>query len=98
MEETNTKELILENGHKVIIETSTRNQPDGETSTFVSINTGSVRINIIQRISLGDLMPHRAKIGVSIATETQDLAEIETLALSLTEAVKIAGQLNEKLA
>lgn len=42
-------------------------------------------------------MPHRAKIGVSIATETQDLAEIETLALSLTEAVKIARQLNEKL-
>jgi hypothetical protein len=97
MEETNTKELILENGHKVIIETSTRNQPDGETSTFVSINTGSVRINIVQRISLGDLKPRRAKIAVSIATETQDLSEIETLALSLTEAVKIARQLNEKL-
>jgi hypothetical protein len=42
-------------------------------------------------------MPHPAKIGVSIATETEDLSEIETLALSLTEAVKIARQLNEKL-
>ena|SRR4028119_720286 len=97
MEETNTKELILENGRKVIIEISTRNQPNGETSTFVSINTGSVRIRIVQRISLGDLLPHQAKIGVSIATETQDLSEIEALALSLTEAVKIARQLNEKL-
>ena len=97
MEETNTKELILENGQKVIIETSTRNQTDRETSTFVSINTGYVGIRIVQRISLADLMPHPAKIGVSIATETQDLSEIETLALSLTEAVKIARQLNEKL-
>jgi hypothetical protein len=41
MEETNTKELILENGHKVIVETSSRNQFGGETSTFVSLNTGS---------------------------------------------------------
>jgi hypothetical protein len=97
MEETNTKELILENGHKVIVETSSRNQFGGETSTFVSLNTGSVRISIVQRISLDDLMPHPAKIGVSIATETEDLSEIETLALSLTEAVKIARQLNEKL-
>ncbi len=97
MKETNTEELILENGHKVIVGTSTRNEPDGETSTFVSINTGSARIRIVQRISLDDLMPHRAKIGVSIVTETQDLAEIETLALSLGEAVKIARQLNEKL-
>ena len=97
MEETNTKELILENGYKVTIETSTRNQLNGETSTFVSINTGTVRIRVIQRISLDDLMPHQAKIGVSIATETQDLVEIETLALSLGEAVKIARQLNEKL-
>jgi hypothetical protein len=97
MQETNTKELILENGHKVTIETSTRNELDAETSTFVSLNTGTVRIRIVQRISLGDLMPHRAKIGVSITTETQDLTEIETLALSLTEAVKIARQLNEKL-
>jgi hypothetical protein len=97
MEETNTEDRILENGHKVKLETSTRNQPDGETSTFVSLNTGSVRISIVQRISLSDLMPHRAKIGISIATETQDLTEIETLALSLTEAIKIAKQLNEKL-
>ena len=81
MEETITKELVLENGHKVIVETSTRNESNGETSTFVSINTGYVRIRIIQRISLNDLMAHRAKIGVYIATETQDLAEIETLAL-----------------
>ena len=97
MEETNTKELILENGHKVTVETSTRKQLDGETSTFVSLNTGSVRISVVQRISLDDLMPHRAKISVSIATETNNLAEIETLALSLAEAVKIARQLNEKL-
>ena len=97
MEEANTKELILENGHKVTVETSTRNEPNGETSTFVSLNTGSVRIRVVQRISLDDLMPHRAKIGVYIAAETQDLAEIETLALSLGEAVKIARQLNGKL-
>lgn len=97
MEETNTEELILENGHKITAETSTRNQLNGETSTFVSLNTGSVRIRVVQRISLDDLMPHRAKIGVSIAAETQDLAEIETLALSLREAIKIARQLNEKL-
>ncbi len=97
MEETNTEELILENGHKVTVETSRRNEPNGETSTFVSINTGYVRIRVVQRISLSNLMPHRAKIGVSIATETDDLAEIETLALSLTEAAKIARQLNEKL-
>jgi hypothetical protein len=97
MEKTNTEGLILENGHTVTIETSTRNEPDGETSTFVSLNTGSVRISVVQRISLEDLMPHQAKIGVSIATQTQDLAEIETLALSLAEAVKIARQLNEKL-
>ena len=97
MEKTKTEELILENGHKIIVGTSTRNELDGETSTFVSLNTGSVRIRVVQRISLNDLMPHRAKIGVSITTETQDLAEIETLALSLGEAVKIARQLNEKL-
>jgi hypothetical protein len=42
-------------------------------------------------------MPHPAKIGVSITASTQDLTEIEILALSLTEAVKIARQLNEKL-
>lgn len=97
MEKTNIKEVILENGHKVTVETSTRSESSGETSTFISINTGYVRIRIIQRISLNDLMPRQAKIGVSIATETDDLSKIETLALSLIEAVKIAGQLNEKL-
>ena len=95
MEETTAKELLLSNGQKVTVETSTRQESGGEKSTFISINTGHVRIRVVQRISPNDLMRHSAKIGISIASETDDLTVIETIALSLVEAVKIARQLNE---
>ena len=97
MEETRNKKLLLENGQEVLIETSTRQEPEGEKSTFISINTGYVRIRVVQRISLRDLMSHNAKIGMSVTDETDDLTAIETIALSLVEAIKIAKQLNERV-
>lgn len=80
-----------------MVQTSTRQATDGEKSTFISIDTGCFRIQIVQRISLDDLMPHNAQIGLSSIPESDDLAAIETLALSLEEAIKIAKQLNEKV-
>ena len=98
MEKTINGELILANGKKVKVETSTRQMDKGRKSTFISINTGSFRIRIVQRISLIDLMPRNARIGFSTTSDTDNLAAIETLALSLEEAVKLARQLNESVA
>lgn len=97
MEKTVIDELLLANGHKVDIQTSTRQLMEGEKSTFISINTGCFRIRIVQRNSLDDLMRDNAKIGFSTTSETDNLAAIKTLALSLEEAIKLAEQLNEKV-
>ena len=97
MEQTLKDELLLTNGHKVGIQTSTRQLKKGEKSTFISIDTGCFRIRIVQRLSLHDLMPENAKIGFSTTSETDDLTAVETLALSLEEAIKLAEQLNEKI-
>lgn len=94
-QETVVGELLLANGRRVNVETSTRQAMKGKKSTFVSIDTGCFRIRVVQRISLHDLMPQGAQIGLSTIPESADLAAIETLALSLEEAIKIAKQLNE---
>jgi hypothetical protein len=98
MEKTVVSEMLLANGHKVNVQTSTRQANEGEKGTFISINTGCFRIRIVQRISLNDLMPPKATIGFSTTSETDNLTDIETLTLSLEEAIKIAEQLNEKVA
>ena len=96
MEETVIKELILSNGQKIDVETSIRRQVEGEKSTFISINTGCFRIKIVQRLSAEDVA-HNALIAFSTTSETDNLDEIETLVLSLKEAVKFAKRLNEKV-
>jgi hypothetical protein len=98
MKKTVDSEMHLANGDKVCVQTSTRQAKEGDKGTFISINTGYFRIRIVQRISLNDLMPPRATIGFSTTSETDNLTDIETLALSLEEAIKIAEQLNEKVA
>ena len=98
MDKSVVSELILANGQKVSVQTSTRQANEGEESTFISIDTGCFRIRIVQRISLDDLKLRKAKIGFSTTSETDDLAAIEILGLSLEVAVKIANRLNEKVA
>jgi hypothetical protein len=98
MEKTVNSELLLANGRKIEIQTSTRQENKGKKSTFISINTGSFRIRVVQRISIDDIMPHRALISFSTTSETDSLEAIETLALSLEEAIKFAKQLNGKVA
>lgn len=97
MGKTVVSEMLLANGHKANVQTSTRRAKDGEKGTFISMDTGCFRIRIVQRISSKDLMPPKATIGFSTTSETDNLAAIETLALSLEEAIKIAEQLNEKV-
>ena len=97
MGKTVVSDLLLANGHKVNIQTTTRQAKKGEKSTFISINTDCFRIRIVQRISLNELILPKATIGFSTTSETNNLAAIETLALSLKEAIKIAEQLNEKV-
>jgi hypothetical protein len=89
--------LVLANDHTINVHTSIRQEKQGEKITFISINTGFFRIKIVHRISLSELMYHKARIGFSTTKETDDLAEIETLILALNEAVKLAKQLNEKV-
>jgi hypothetical protein len=98
MGKTVSDEIFLTNGQRVNIQTSTRQEIDGEKSTFISLSTDYFRIRIIQRISLSDLMSHNTKIGLSFPSETSDLEVIETLALSLEEAIKLAKQLNKSVA
>lgn len=97
MGKTITDEIFLANGQRLKVQTSTRQEFEGEKSTFISLNTDLFRIQIAQRISLNDLMPHHAKIGISFKIETEDLTSIETLALALEEAIKFAKQLNENV-
>ncbi len=97
MEKTVEDNLILANGHKVSIQTSTRQAEEGEKSTFISINTGCFRIRIVQRVPPGRQVTQNAEIGFSTTSETDDLVAIEILALSLKEAIKLAEQLNEKV-
>lgn len=97
MGKTIIDELLLANGHKVYVQTSTRQVKEGGESTFISINTGCFRIRIVQRNSPDDSMPPDATIGFSTTSETDDLAAIKTLALSLEEAVQLAERLNEKV-
>ena len=89
-------ELVLANGDRVDVQTSTRIGTEGNESTFVSIDTGHFRIRIVQRISANDLMPEDAKIAFSNTSETDNLFAIESLSLSLTEAVRIAERLNKE--
>lgn len=97
MGNTTVREMLLANGHKVNVQTSTRQAKEGEKGTFISMDTGCFRIRIVQRISSKDLMPPKATIGFSTTSETDNLATIETLVLALEEAIKIANQLNEKV-
>lgn len=97
MEETILKDLLLSNGHKVNVQTSTRQVKEGEKSTFISINTGCFRIRIVQRNPSDNSVPPDATIGFSTTSETDNLADIKTLALSLEEAIKLAEQLNKKV-
>ena len=97
MGKTITEEILLTNNQRVKVQTSTRQEFEGEKSTFICINTDYFNIRIAQRISLNDLMPHQTQISLSTESETSDLTVIETLALSLQEAVKFATQLNKKV-
>jgi hypothetical protein len=97
MEKTIKSKMTLVNGQSVEVETSTRQATKGEKSTFISINTGCFRIRIVQRIALDDLFHHKAQISFSTTSETDNLLDIKTLALSLDEAIRFAKQLNEKV-
>ena len=98
MGKTVSDEILLPNGIRVKVQTSTRQEIKGKTSTFISLNTGFFRIRIVQRISLTDLMPQNAQIGISTESETDDLLIIESLILALGEAIKLAKHLNENVA
>lgn len=97
MGKTIEDEINLTNGQTIKVQTSTRQELEGKKSTFISLNTDLFRIQITQRISLNDLMPHHAKIRISFEIETDDLTSIETLALALKEAIKFSKQLNENV-
>lgn len=97
MGKTVNDEILLANGQKLKVQTSTRQEFEGEKSTFISLNTDSFRIRIVQRISLTDVMLRRAQIGISTESETDDLATIETLTLALEEAIKFAKLLNKNV-
>lgn len=97
MGKTVLNELLLANGQKVDIHTSTRKSIRLEESTFISIDTGAFRIHIVQRSSMKDVSPEKATIGFSTTSETTDLDAIETLALSLQVAREFAEQLNSDL-
>lgn len=97
MSKTVSNEILLSNGHRLKVQTSTRQEVKGKESTFISINTSYFRIRISQRISLNDLLPRHAQITISTESETDDLASIETLALALKEAIKFAERLNENV-
>jgi hypothetical protein len=96
-EKTLEGKLLLANGQRVDIQTSTRQPDNGKKSTFVSINTGCFRIKVVQRISTENEIHDNAQIGFSTTSETDNLATIETLSLSLKEAIRIAKELNEKV-